>query len=151
MDTSTVAGAIGTGNTIVRLFALLSLTALFAACEARPSIPTTPTPPGPGMPPPVTYSLSGVVFEITEAGRIPIEGVELYCDSCGSPDGHTFVTTGADGTYRLDWTANGVHPLSVRKAGYEIFDPAGTLRDAFGRINVTVRGDTVFDVQLVRR
>lgn len=151
MDRSTVASAVGTGKTIVRLFAGLSLAALLAACDARPSIPTVPTPPSPGLPSTVTYSLSGVVFEITETGRIPIEGVELYCDSCGSPDGHTLVTTDADGTYRLDWTANGVHPLFVTKAGYEIFDPAGTLRDALGRINVTVRGDTVFDVQLVRR
>ena len=94
------------------------------------------------------YVLSGVVFEITEAGRVPIEGVELYCDSCGSPDGHTFVTTNADGFYRLEWTANGVHPLFVTKAGYEIFDPS---RDAMGRISATVRGDTTFDVQLVRR
>ena len=97
------------------------------------------------------YVLSGVVFEITEAGRIPIDGVELYCDSCGSPDGHTFVTTNADGFYRLEWTANGVHPLFVTKAGYEIFDPTGTRRDAIGRISATVRGDTTFDVQLVRR
>jgi len=98
-----------------------------------------------------SHVLSGVVFEITEAGRVPIEGVELYCDSCGSPDGHTFVNTNADGFYSLEWTMNGVHPLFVRKAGYEIFDPTGTLRDPYGRISATVRGDTVFDVQLVRR
>ena len=98
-----------------------------------------------------SYVLSGVVFEITEAGRIPIEGVELYCDSCGSPDGHTFVNTNAEGFYSLGWTMNGVHPLFVRKAGYEILDPTGTLRDTYGRISATVRGDTVFDVQLVRR
>ena len=97
-----------------------------------------------------TYVLSGVVFEITDAGRVPLEGVELYCDSCGSPDGHTYVRTNGDGFYSLEWTANGVHPLFVTKAGYEIFDPNGA-RDAIGRISATVRGDTVFDVQLVRR
>lgn len=98
-----------------------------------------------------TYVLSGVVFEILEGERIPVEGVELYCDSCGSPDGHTFVRTNAGGFYSLQWTTNGVHPLFVTKAGYGIFDPTGTLRDAIGRISATVRGDTVFDVQLVRR
>jgi len=97
-----------------------------------------------------SYVLSGVVFEITDAGRVPLEGVELYCDSCGGPDGHTYVRTNADGFYSLEWTANGVHPLFVTKAGYEILDPNGT-RDAIGRISATVPGDTVFDVQLVRR
>lgn len=95
--------------------------------------------------------LSGVVYELTAAGRIPIEGVELYCDSCGSPVGHTFVYSDENGAYRFEWTPDGMHPLFVRKAGYEIFDPAGTLRDAHGRITATVRGDTQFDVQLVRR
>ena len=97
-----------------------------------------------------SYVLSGVVFEITDAGRVPLEGVELYCDSCGSPDGHTYVYTSADGFYSLEWTANGVHPLFVTKAGYEIFDPNG-MRDAIGRISATVRGNTTLDVQLVRR
>jgi hypothetical protein len=98
-----------------------------------------------------TYVLSGVVFEITDAGRVPLEGVELYCDSCGSADGHTYVHTNADDFYSLEWTANGVHRLFVSKAGYQIFDPTGTLLDAIGRIGATVRGDTAFDVQLVRR
>ena len=52
---------------------------------------------------------------------------------------------------RLEWTPDGVHALFVSKAGYEIFDPTGTLRDAIGRISATVRGDTRFDLQLARR
>jgi hypothetical protein len=98
-----------------------------------------------------SYILSGVVFEITAAGQVPIEGVEVYCDSCGSPVGHTFVYTDANGFYSLEWAQNGVHPLFVRKAGYEIFDPTGTLRDTYGRISATVHGDTRFDIQLARR
>ena len=233
MDKSTSAGAIGTRNTIVRLSAVWSMAVLLAACDARPPSPTGPTPPGPGTPPAVTYSLSGVVsemtatgsapiegakvaeqsgrtgvtdadghysisgltetnriisvsrngyvtgtrtvtmsgdtqldirleriqtytlsgvvFEITEDGQRPLEGVELYCDSCGSPDGHTFVYTDANGFYSLSWTTNGVHPLFVTKAGYTILHPAGTQPDPLGRVSATVRGDTVFDVQLVRR
>ena len=96
----------------------------------------------------VTYTLSGVVFEVTEAGQVPIAGVSIYCDSCGSPDGHTFVDTDANGSYSLSWTANGVHTLFVEKAGYELPDPAGR---SHGSIDVTVRGDTRRDIQLTRR
>jgi Carboxypeptidase regulatory-like domain len=96
----------------------------------------------------VSYTLSGVVFEMTEAGQVPVEGVSIYCDSCGSPDGHTFVDTDANGFYSLSWTTNGIHTLFVKKAGFEVLDPAGSLR---GAINATVRGDTRFDIQLARR
>ena len=98
-----------------------------------------------------SYILSGVIFEITGSGKAPIEDVEVYCDSCGSPVGHTFVYTGADGSYSLAWAVNGVHPLFVTKPGYEIWDPSGTLLDQFGRIKATVQGDTQFDVRLVRK
>jgi hypothetical protein len=99
----------------------------------------------------MTYVLSGRVFEVTEAGHMPIEGVELYCDGCGSPVGHTFVLTDTDGLYSFSWTLNGLNPLFVTKAGYVIVDPTGKLLDREGRVQVTVNGDTRFDVQLVRR
>ena len=95
----------------------------------------------------VSYTLSGLVYELTEAGQVPIEGVEVYCDSCGSPDGHTFVYTDATGFYSLSWTTNGVHPLFVTKAGYAV----AVTRDAYGRISATVNCDTRFDIQLTRR
>ena len=99
----------------------------------------------------ITYILSGVVYEVTGARQVPVEGVEIYCDSCGSPVGHTFVHTDADGFYSLAWASNGLHPLFVTKAGYEIHNPAGTLLDSLGRIRATVSGDTRFDIQLTRR
>jgi len=98
-----------------------------------------------------SHILSGVVFETTETGQVPVEGVEIYCDSCGSPDGHTFVYTDPDGFYSLAWTIDGVHPLFVKKAGYAIFNPTGKLLDQYGRISATVKGDTRFDVRLVSR
>jgi carboxypeptidase family protein len=98
-----------------------------------------------------SHILSGVVFDMTDTGQVPVEGVEIYCDSCGSPDGHTWVYTDADGFYSLAWAVDGVHPLYVTKAGYGIFDPTGKLVDRSGRINATVKGDTRFDIQLVRR
>jgi hypothetical protein len=97
------------------------------------------------------HVLSGIVFEMTENGQAPVEGVEIYCDSCGSPEGHTFVRTDANGFYSLAWTVDGAHPLFVTKTGFEIFDPTGRLRDQYGRISATVRGDTRFDIQLARR
>ena len=138
-------------------FAVVSLIASLSACDGGVSSPTsaTPTPSTtytlPGAVSDVSYVLSGVVFEITAAGPVPIEGVEVYCDSCGSPVGHTFVYTDAKGSYSLAWAMNGVHPLFVRRTGYEIFDPTGKLRDQYGRISATVRGDTRFDIELVRR
>ena len=99
----------------------------------------------------VTYTLSGMVFELTPSGRAPVAGVEVYCDSCGSPVGHTSVDTDADGFYSLTWASNGTHPLFVTKAGYEIVDSTGTMRDGLGRVTATVRGDTRFDIQLARR
>jgi hypothetical protein len=99
----------------------------------------------------MTYTLSGVVYEVTPDRQVPIEGVSVYCDGCGSPDGHTFALTDTNGFYSFAWTYNGPNPLYVTKAGYEIVDPTGTLRDSFGRVKVTVKGNTRFDVQLVRR
>lgn len=97
----------------------------------------------------VAYTLSGTVFEETSTGRVPVPDVEIYCDSCGSPVGHTFVHTDADGFYSLGWTYNGANPLLVTKANYEIADPR--LKDGFGRVTPMVQGDTRFDVQLARR
>ena len=49
----------------------------------------------------VSYTLSGIVYEMTSSGRVPIEGVEVYCDGCGSEFGHTFAYTDASGFYSL--------------------------------------------------
>ena len=95
-------------------------------------------------------TLSGVVFEMTGTGRVPIEGVELYCDGCGDPLGHTFAYTDADGHYRFDWTLNGATPLFVGKDGYALAgnQPLGSMS---GSIVAPVAGDTRFDIELVRR
>jgi hypothetical protein len=106
------------------------------------------------VPPPVlqaTYTLSGVVSEVTAAGSVPAEGVQLYCDSCGSPDGHTFTSSDANGFYTFAWARNGVHPLLVWKDGYDVIDPMGRLADGTAVKNATVDGDTRFDIQIVRR
>jgi hypothetical protein len=99
-----------------------------------------------------TYTLSGVVFERTPTGTAPIEGVEVYCDGCGSPYGHTFAYTDEDGFYSFSYTYSGTNPLIIRKSGYG--DPAG---QAPGPVQGSewrhpmVNGDTRFDIELVRR
>ena len=96
-------------------------------------------------PPP--YVLSGLVYEVTAAGRVPIDGVVLYCDGCGSPEGHTFVTTDAEGFYSLSWVLPGVTYLQViGKTGFKYEGPIQSLG-----IPVTINGNTRFDIELVRR
>jgi len=50
--------------------------------------------------PRVPYTLSGVVYEETPMGRAPVEGVDIYCDACGSEFGHTRVFTDTNGVYK---------------------------------------------------
>lgn len=141
------------------VFFLLFIAVGMSACGSSRG-PTAPTAPPTAVVPPApvpqpgpqpTYTLSGVVSEVTAAGSVPAEGVQLYCDSCGSPDGHTFTSTDANGSYTFAWTRNGVHPLLVWKDGYLVIDPSGALSDGRAVKNATVDGDTQFNIQIVRR
>ena len=136
-----------------RLLCVASVIAFMSACNDdgrsfRPTSPSSSTP----IPPSVAarYTLSGVVFEMTAAGRTPIQGVSVYCDVCGGSLGHTFADTDANGFYSLPGTANGYTPLIVRKDGYGL---AGGLTSGptIGWITATVNGDTTFDLELVRQ
>jgi hypothetical protein len=94
----------------------------------------------------VTYTLTGVVSEMTETGLVPVEGVQLYCDGCGSEFGHTFMYTDSNGFYSFSWLYPGYQTLLVTKEGY------GTPpRQPDGIFTMTVTGDTRLDIQLVRR
>ena len=96
--------------------------------------------------PVVTYTLTGVVSEMTETGLVPIEGVQLYCDGCGSEFGHTFMYTDSNGFYSFSWLYPGYQTLLVSKEGYRT--PPGQTDGIF---TMTVTGDTRLDIQLVRR
>lgn len=97
-----------------------------------------------------TYTLSGMVSEVTPTGQVPVEDVDVYCDSCGD-GGHTSAYTDRNGFYSFPAVYAGITPLIVRKTGYEVIDRTPTYPDGSTRTDATVNGDTRFDIQLVRR
>ena len=129
------------------------LAILMCACDGDGARATSPTPQPPLTPPtPVsgtTYTLSGVVFEAGSDGNVAVANVEVYCDSCGVPDGHTFRQTDGNGAYSFDGVSNGRTLLLVSKPGYKLSRPDET--GVSGGINATVEGDTRFDIELVRQ
>jgi hypothetical protein len=124
-----------------------------------PSAP--PTSPGSFLPGTTLHdlTLSGIVFEQTARGRLPIEGVGVYCEACGEGT-HTWGRTDVNGVYsfRGVWTGPANFPISlyVFKEGYA--DPEGLPRPTPPNLTtpgwreVLVNGsDTQFDIELVRR
>ena len=82
-------------------------------------------------------------------GRAPVEGVDIYCDGCGSEYGHTWVSTDRNGLDSLSWAYNGIYPLLIKKEGYAVVEPSG-VHSPNGK-NATVNGDTRVEIQLVGR
>ena len=97
----------------------------------------------------LTYTVSGLVRERTAAGVVPIENVTMYCDACGE-DGHTFVSTGADGYYAFPEVYAGNIDILVSKAGYRALNPLRILSNGMAVYTVSVSGDSRLDVELVR-
>ena len=128
-----------------------------SACHES-MVPTAPSSasvvagrPAPPPTPAVMYTLSGVVSELSPTGLTPVEGVQLYCDSCGSATGHTFTSTDSTGFYRFAWTPAGVHPLQVWKEGYDVVDPLAILADGTAVTNAVVEHDTWLDIRVIHR
>ena len=122
--------------------------------------PTAQTPPTGQTPVPSTtlYSLSGVIFEVTSAGTTPVEGVEVYCESCGPPLGHSGRFTGTNGFYSFDGGAGaaaGVVEVMFSKPGYVLPNqPDQSGPDGLGwmgSVNVRITADTRYDVQITRK
>jgi hypothetical protein len=143
-----------------RIVVWVTFAVWMSACGAdtiSPTVPFVPTalvpaPAPPPAPPPlrVPYTLSGVVFETTSVGRIPVENVEVYCDACGSEVGHTAVHTDVGGFYRFGWTYDGVNPLLVSKPGYRLVNPTRTSGQLEFK-DAVVSGDTRFDIEIAPR
>jgi len=110
----------------------------------------------------VGVSLSGVVYELTPAGRAPIAGALVYCELCGQ-ETHTFATADENGFYHFSgdlvsgggvWLAAGVPtPIAVGYYNRDYEDPPGlpAMRQGPGWRAVLIDGDTKFDIELVRR
>jgi len=164
-------------KSLARSGVVLVVLAGLAGCTgaSSPTPPTTPSPVSsatPLAPQPASgfnysvgavlmnASLSGVVFEVTPTGQVPLADVSVYCDACGET-GHTWKTTDKDGFYSFSgdiahgggvWlNSTSTVYLIVEKGGYS--DPPGLPPRPVsqGWRDVTVMGDTRFDIQLVRR
>ena len=151
-----------------------------SAVVSSPTAPSpVPPPPTPGAPcifPESFYgcgyarrgvSLTGVVYEVTEAGWAGIAGAHVYCEACGLMT-HTWATADSNGFYSFSgdiasgggvWVSPGfLTAIGVERAGYQ--DPPGLppLRGPLFHIpsgpgwrEVLIDGDTRLDIQLVRR
>ena len=73
-------------------------------------------------------------------------------ESC--PDGPGIVLTDSDGVYSFGEVGNGLTHLLVAKLGYKLAKPdeVGAGGNGWlGKVIVTVRGETRFDIELVRQ
>ncbi len=110
------------------------------------------------------YTLSGLVFEATSVGRVPLEGVrvDVYSMPCdqkvvgcvgfGFPiEIYQTVMTDKNGVYRISGLYAGRNNVIwLAKQGFEDPFPPRPEASEGGQV-VTVDGETPFDVPLVRR
>jgi hypothetical protein len=86
--------------------------------------------------PPGTFTLSGMVTEMTTAGLAPVERADVWFPLSS---GYRETSTGTSGLYTIYGVAKGRYAVSVSKSGF-----------AKQTAEVVVDGDTRFDVTLVR-
>ena len=153
-----------------------SLTLIFvvglAACESTGS--PSPTAPASIQPLPtprlnghgeyvVDVTLSGVVFEMTPAGRRPIEGVQFWSSE------QAMGVTDAKGAFRIrpvwvcpcEWAPlaeAGMTSIQVNKEGYEdpaglppLFSPYAVPGVSNGWRDVKISGDMWIEIELIKR
>lgn len=87
--------------------------------------------------PPGSPTLSGAVSEMTPKGRAPVEGAEVW-RSAGP--GWRSATTDENGLYRIQGLYDGTERVGTGKEGYLHHEAV-----------VTIHGDTLYDVELVRK
>lgn len=120
-----------------RLSVTVSLAILMWACGgcSRSSSPTSPSALTAPAAPRATYTLSGVVSEVTPTGPAPVEGARVEEWNL-----HLVATTDTNGFYSISGLYAGLTSVWVSTEGYETV-----------RRDVTIDGDTRLDIQLVRR
>lgn len=147
----------GRSQIVAKLGCLLFGCALLLACDnAAPrqfiSPPTAPT--AVSRPASVGGTLSGVVFETVNAARLPVAGVEVYCDACGPPLGHTLTRTDSNGIYELNGAPAGLTRVLLSKLGFKLPHPVWVGPGGsgwMGGIDIGVNGDTRYDIEIVRQ
>ena len=87
--------------------------------------------------PPGTPTLFGILTVLTPMGPVPLSGVNVYR---GVTTGWRSATTDKDGLYSIPGLIDGTDTVSVSKEGYQTHSQ-----------NLTMKGDTRFDIQLVQR
>ena len=86
---------------------------------------------------PGSFTLSGVVTEATPTGNVPVEGVTVYR---GVVTGYRSATTDRNGFYSILGMFDGTDVVGTSKEGYAKTEHMG----------VSIKGDTRFDIQIVR-
>jgi hypothetical protein len=123
----------------------------FTAPSPSPASSTSVPAPAPN---PIVFdsTLSGLVYEVTPSGRVPIEGADVEIGVCppkgGAPLGYEKARTDATGFYAVGDMCNGVTYVWVSKPGYKTNPPRQCDGDC---VYATVAGDTKFDIELVRQ
>lgn len=158
--------AIRSSTRFLSLVLAMALTGCGSASSSSPIAPSAiQTPP---VPRPngsgeyiIDVTLSGVVYEMTPAGRVPIQGVSFYSSETAAG------VTDINGAFKVkpvwvcpcEWAPSveaNVTAIAFSKTGYE--DPAGLPKSRFvftggsdGFREVKIEGDTRLDVELVRK
>lgn len=78
-----------------------------------------------------------MITELTATGPVPVEGVDVYR---AMTTGWQGATTDKNGSYSISGLFDGIGRVAVIKAGYQTEE-----RD------VSIKGDTRLDIELVRR
>jgi hypothetical protein len=152
---SRVIKLVGTSS---RVAVVLLITIGATGCRdgSSPRLPLSPT----AMPTPTPDattlgSMFGVVYETTQTGPIPVEGVRLGLLTClreNCPTATTAyreVTSDKDGAFRIPDVYNGpLNFLWISKEGYKGAHPPGGCEGC--DLVVAISGDTRLDVEVVR-
>lgn len=122
--------------------------------ERLPVRPTPPRAPNPVPPAPSYYTLSGVVFEETSAGKVPVANVDVYCEECTPPEGHSLTSTDVAGAYGFAEVPSGTIRILLSKPGYILPNqPDQSGPDGLGWmgwVNAVVSGNTRLDIRIAR-
>jgi len=145
----------GHRRTIALRIAVVLLAVMLTSCDRSSTAPLQPTPtPLPPAPPPVPatgpYVLTGLIFELTSTGTVPVADALVEVAICPEQSGHEYAqaTTDQAGRYRLTGMCVGTTYLWVGKAGYRVNRKGASQCDG-DCVYVSIKQDTTFDVELV--